>query len=65
MFEADFFIDGFVIFGIGLWPLLVVVAATAVRWFNARRTAAAAAVSSVSLPHVAPARPRALAYAGQ
>lgn len=65
MFEAKFIFDGIVIFGIGLWPLLLVVAAAGVRWFNARRSAAAAAVHSVALPHVAaPARARTLAYAG-
>ncbi len=65
MLEAKFIFDGIVIFGIGLWPLLLVTAAAGVRWFNARRSAATAAVHSVALPHVAaPARPRTLAYAG-
>ncbi|GAA2419719.1 hypothetical protein [Mycolicibacterium llatzerense] len=65
MLEAKFIFDGIVIFGIGLWPLLLVAAAAGVRWFNARRSAAAAAVHSVALPHVAaPARARTLAYAG-
>ncbi len=64
MLEAKFIFDGIIIFGIGLWPLLLVVAAAGVRWFNARRSTAAVAVHSVALPHVAaPARPRTLAYA--
>ena len=65
MFEAKFIFDGIVIFGIGLWPLLLVVAAAGVRWIKARRAVAAAAVHS--LPQVAAgvahARPRTLAYA--
>jgi len=63
MFEANFFFDFAVIFAIGLWPLVLVAAAAAVRWMNARRHAAAAAMASVTLPQVA-VRPRALAYAG-
>ncbi|MGX9670574.1 hypothetical protein [Mycobacterium sp. HM-7] len=64
MFEMNFIVDGFIIFAIGLWPLLLVAAAAGVRWFTARRSAAAAAVQSVTLPHVAaPARARTLAYA--
>jgi hypothetical protein len=64
MVEAKFIFDGIVLFAIGLWPLLLVVAAAGVRWFTARRSAAAAAVHSVALPHVAaPARARTLAYA--
>ncbi|RUP29483.1 MAG: hypothetical protein EKK51_20160 [Mycolicibacterium sp.] len=64
MFEPTFIIDAVVLFAIGLWPLLLVVAAAGVRWFNARRNAAAAAVHSAALPHVAvPARARTLAYA--
>jgi hypothetical protein len=67
VFEADFFLDFAVIFAIGLWPLLLVLAAAAVRWANARRHAAAAAMASAALPHVAVpalARRRTLAYAG-
>lgn len=67
MFEADFFFDFAVIFAIGMWPLLLVVAATGVRWLNARRQAAAAAMASVALPHLdarpTVARQRTLAYA--
>ncbi len=64
MLEANFIFDAIVIFGIGLWPLLLVAAAAGVRWFNARRSAATAAVHAVSLPHVAvPAPARTLAYA--
>lgn len=64
MLEPTFIIDAVVLFAIGLWPLLLVVAAAGVRWFNARRSAAAAAVHSVALPHAtAPARARTLAYA--
>lgn len=64
MFEPAFLIDAIVLFTIGLWPLLLVVGAAGVRWFNARRSAAAAAAHSVTLPHVAVhARPRTLAYA--
>ncbi len=66
MFEVSFIVDAIVLYAIGLWPLLLVVAAAGVRWFNARRSAAAAAVHS--LPQVtagmAPARKRTLAYAG-
>ncbi len=65
MFEANFIIDAIVLYAIGLWPLLLVVAAAGVRWFNGRRSAAAAAVHS--LPQVTagmtPARKRTLAYA--
>ena len=67
MFEPAFIVDAIVLFVIGLWPLLLVVAAAGVRWFNARRSAAAAAAHSVALPQVAAgmahARPRTLAYA--
>ncbi|KAB7761810.1 hypothetical protein [Mycolicibacterium mucogenicum] len=64
MFEPAFIFDAIVLFSIGLWPLLLVVGAAGVRWFNARRSAAAAAVHSVALPHVAaPARAHTLAYA--
>ena len=67
MFEANFIVDAVVLFAIGLWPLLLVVAAAGVRWFKARRSAAAAAVHSVTLPQAAagmtPARRRTLAYA--
>ena len=67
MVEANFIIDAIVLYAIGLWPLLVVLAAAGVRWFNARRSAAAAAVHSAMLPQVAagtaPARQRTLAYA--
>ena len=64
MLEPAFIIDAVVLFAIGLWPLLLVVAAAGVRRFNARRSAAAAAVHSAALPHVAaPARARTLAYA--
>ncbi|WP_020099386.1 hypothetical protein [Mycobacterium sp. 360MFTsu5.1] len=51
MFSADFVIDGIVVFAIGLWPLLLVIAAAGVRWFNARRTTAATAVASVATAH--------------
>ena len=65
MFEASFIVDAVVLYAIGLWPLLLVVIAAGVRRFNARRSAAAAAVHSV--PQVAaglaPARQRTLAYA--
>jgi len=62
MFEANFIFDGILLFAIGLWPLLLVVAAAGVRWFTARRSAAAG--HSVALPHVAaPARAHKLAYA--
>ena len=37
MFEPSFIIDAVVLFAIGLWPLLLVVTAAGVRWFNARR----------------------------
>jgi hypothetical protein len=64
MLEPTFIIDAVVLFAIGLWPLLLIVSAAGVRWFNARRSAAAAAVHSVALPHVAaPARARTVAYA--
>lgn len=65
MFESAFFIDAAIIFGIGLWPVLLVLAASAFRTINARRQGAVTAVANVALPHVelAPARP-ALAYAG-
>lgn len=64
MFEPAFIFDAILLFAIGLWPLLLVVGAAGVRWFNARRTAAATAVHSVALPHVAaPSRARTLAYA--
>lgn len=64
MFEPAFIVDAIVLFTLGLWPLLLVVAAAGVRWIKARRAAAAAAIHSVALPHVAvPARPRTLAYA--
>ncbi|MCX8556226.1 hypothetical protein OS121_14190 [Mycolicibacterium mucogenicum] len=46
MLEPAFIIDAVVLFAIGLWPLLLVVTAAGVRWFNARRSAAAAAVHS-------------------
>jgi hypothetical protein len=62
MFEPTFIVEAVVLFAIGLWPLLLVVAAAGVRWFNARRVAAAAAVHTATLPH-APARARTLAYA--
>ena len=65
MFEANFIVDAILLYAIGLWPLLVVVIAAGVRWFTARRSAAAATVHS--LPQVttgvAPARQRTLAYA--
>lgn len=65
MLEPTFIIDAVVLFAIGLWPLLLIVSAAGVRWVNARRSAAAAAVHSVALPHVAaPARARTVAYAG-
>jgi hypothetical protein len=64
MVEAKFIFDGIVLFAIGLWPLLLVVTAAGVRWFNGRRSAAAAAVHSVASQHVAaPARTRTPAYA--
>ncbi|MHA7662052.1 hypothetical protein [Mycolicibacterium sp. HS_4_1] len=67
MFEVNFIVDAIVLYAIGLWPLLLVVAAAGVRWFNARRSAAAAAAAVHSLPQVtagmAPARKRTLAYA--
>lgn len=66
MFEANFIVDAVILYAIGLWPLLLVVSAAGVRWFNARRSAAAAAAVH-SLPQVtaamAPARQRTLAYA--
>lgn len=65
MFEASFIVDAVVLYAIGLWPLLLVVGAAGVRWFNARRSAAAAAVHALPqvTADVAPARQRTLAYA--
>lgn len=52
MFEPAFFVDAAIIFGIGLWPILLVLAAATVRTINTRRRTAAAAATAVSLPHV-------------
>lgn len=65
MFEANFIVDAIALYAIGLWPLLLVVAAAGVRRFNARRSAAAAAAHGVSqvTAGVTPVRQRTLAYA--